>query len=87
MPHTDENPNNKDLGNCLDYTSTPENNLHPGEVNFERLRSIYLAGEGGALDDSKNRLLEEDDSLQVVYETTDDGKYPRRIVIQHRLLA
>lgn len=46
LPHTDENPNNRDLGNCLDYTNTPTNNQEPGEVNFARLRSIYIAGEG-----------------------------------------
>ena len=41
LPHTDENPFNKDLGNCMDYTNAPENNLHPGQVNFQRLASIY----------------------------------------------
>jgi hypothetical protein len=40
--HVDENPYNADLGNCLDYTNTPENNQLPGEANFARLRTIYL---------------------------------------------
>jgi len=31
-----------DSGNCLDYTDTPENNDRPGQVNFERLRDLYL---------------------------------------------
>jgi len=42
LPHTDENPYNKDLGNCLDYTETPKNNLLPGDVNMVKLRSMYL---------------------------------------------
>jgi hypothetical protein len=55
LPHTDENFNNADLGNCLDYTRTPKNNLHPDETNYNRLvemygtttaRRRYLAGKG-----------------------------------------
>jgi len=42
LPHTDENPYNKDLGNCLDYTETPKNNLLPGDVNMAKLRDMYL---------------------------------------------
>ena len=41
LPHTDENFNNADLGNCLDYTRTPKNNLHPDISNFNRLKTIY----------------------------------------------
>ena len=41
-PHTDENPYNKNQGNCLDYTDDPEENLLPGEVNFVKLREVYL---------------------------------------------
>jgi hypothetical protein len=41
LPHTDENFYNADLGNCLDYTITPKNNLHPDESNFKRLVSLY----------------------------------------------
>jgi hypothetical protein len=44
LPHTDENMHNSDMGNCLDYTSTPANNIHPGDVNFDRLASMYLSG-------------------------------------------
>jgi hypothetical protein len=46
LPHTDENMYNSDMGNCLDYTTTPANNMHPGEVNFNRLASMYIAGYG-----------------------------------------
>jgi hypothetical protein len=41
LPHTDENFNNADLGNCLDYTRTPKNNLHPDAGNFAFLAELY----------------------------------------------
>lgn len=41
LPHTDENFDNTDLGNCLDYTRHPEHNLHPDYSNFARLESLY----------------------------------------------
>jgi len=43
LPHTDENPYNSNLGNCLDYTDDPESNLLPGDVNMEKLRGMYLS--------------------------------------------
>jgi len=43
LPHTDENPYNKNQGNCMDYTDDPEENLLPGEVNFVKLSEVYLA--------------------------------------------
>ncbi|MGK3761237.1 MAG: hypothetical protein ACI8RD_013555 [Bacillariaceae sp.] len=43
LPHTDENFNNKDLGNCLDYTNRPSNNLRPGQQNCNRLLEMYGA--------------------------------------------
>uniref|UniRef100_A0A7S2HGM9 Uncharacterized protein n=1 Tax=Helicotheca tamesis TaxID=374047 RepID=A0A7S2HGM9_9STRA len=41
LPHTDENFYNKDLGNCMDYTDTPKNNLHPDTGNYNVLASLY----------------------------------------------
>mmetsp|Transcript_32943 Transcript_32943/g.97234 ORF Transcript_32943/g.97234 Transcript_32943/m.97234 type:complete len:355 (-) Transcript_32943:120-1184(-) len=41
LDHTDEDPYNKDQGNCMDYTDNPSANILPGAVNFARLRSIY----------------------------------------------
>lgn len=41
LPHTDENFNNPDLGNCLDYTMHPEVNKQPGVENYKRLASLY----------------------------------------------
>jgi len=46
LPHTDENFNNLDLGNCLDYTRFPQNNLHPDETNYNRLASFYGTVDG-----------------------------------------
>jgi hypothetical protein len=44
LPHTDENFYNKDLGNCLDYTNTPQNNLHPSAMNYNYLDALYGSG-------------------------------------------
>lgn len=41
LGHTDENFHNKDLGNCMDYTERPENNMHPDTLNFEALELMY----------------------------------------------
>lgn len=41
LPHTDENPYNANLGNCLDYTDNPDENLEPGDVNMAKLRIMY----------------------------------------------
>lgn len=41
LPHTDENFNNANLGNCLDYTDNPASNTQPGDINLERLRELY----------------------------------------------
>eukprot|EP00339_Tiarina_fusa_P027688 CAMPEP_0117021000 /NCGR_PEP_ID=MMETSP0472-20121206/15892_1 /TAXON_ID=693140 ORGANISM="Tiarina fusus, Strain LIS" /NCGR_SAMPLE_ID=MMETSP0472 /ASSEMBLY_ACC=CAM_ASM_000603 /LENGTH=330 /DNA_ID=CAMNT_0004726355 /DNA_START=118 /DNA_END=1110 /DNA_ORIENTATION=+ len=41
LPHTDESFTNVDLGNCMDYTNTPKNNLHPDSSNYNRLASLY----------------------------------------------
>ena len=85
LPHTDENPNNSDLGDCLDYTSTPENNQLPGERNFARLRSIYLKGEGEALEGvDDGTTVEQEDSVQV-RENRDGQRNLRRVIITHYL--
>ncbi|KAL7486132.1 hypothetical protein ACHAW6_011733 [Cyclotella cf. meneghiniana] len=43
LPHTDEDPYNENLGNCLDYTVDPGANLYPGNVNYEKLTGMYLS--------------------------------------------
>eukprot|EP00584_Thalassiosira_punctigera_P007921 CAMPEP_0172535392 /NCGR_PEP_ID=MMETSP1067-20121228/7426_1 /TAXON_ID=265564 ORGANISM="Thalassiosira punctigera, Strain Tpunct2005C2" /NCGR_SAMPLE_ID=MMETSP1067 /ASSEMBLY_ACC=CAM_ASM_000444 /LENGTH=307 /DNA_ID=CAMNT_0013320325 /DNA_START=303 /DNA_END=1226 /DNA_ORIENTATION=- len=60
LPHTDENPYNTNLENCLDYTNKPETNVLPGEVNMAKLRGMYLT--------SKNRRVLREDGT--VMETT-----------------
>ena len=46
LAHTDENFFNADLGNCLDYTNFPANNLHPDTPNFETLANMYGTVDG-----------------------------------------
>ena len=41
LGHWDENFYNKDLGNCMDYTNSPENNQRPDESNFLFLEQMY----------------------------------------------
>ncbi|CAB9502789.1 expressed unknown protein [Seminavis robusta] len=41
LPHTDEDFFNKDLGNCMDYTSSPKNNMQPDETNYQFLADLY----------------------------------------------
>jgi len=41
VSNSDEVFTNPSLGNCMDYTNRPEENLHPDESNYNRLASIY----------------------------------------------
>lgn len=41
LPHWDEDFFNKDLGNCMDYTSNPSRNSKPDESNFLYLAQLY----------------------------------------------
>jgi hypothetical protein len=41
LAHSDEIFTNPSLGNCMDYTDHPEENLHPDESNYRRLVSVY----------------------------------------------
>ena len=94
LPHTDENPRNRDLGNCLDYTNTPENNLRPGEVNFARLRQIYLENPNANNEEGSNvNQLQQDGNVEVeeIEEVEQQGgagnprNNLRRIVVRHYL--
>jgi len=51
LPHSDENFYNEDLGNCMDYTNTPENNQKPDVTNYELLFEMY-----GAMDTNRSLL-------------------------------
>jgi hypothetical protein len=46
LPHTDEDFYNRDLKNCMDYTSRPENNMQPALPNFEFLTVLYGSIDG-----------------------------------------
>ena len=41
LGHTDENFHNMDLGNCMDYTERPQNNMHPDDSNWSTLERLY----------------------------------------------
>ena len=41
LPHTDENFYNKDLGNCMDYTTNPQVNMQPDASNYLFLFDLY----------------------------------------------
>ena len=41
LPHRDEIVGNRDLGTCLDYTVTPQNNMKPDEIDFSNLQDMY----------------------------------------------
>eukprot|EP00585_Thalassiosira_rotula_P007731 CAMPEP_0196159766 /NCGR_PEP_ID=MMETSP0910-20130528/46487_1 /TAXON_ID=49265 /ORGANISM="Thalassiosira rotula, Strain GSO102" /LENGTH=343 /DNA_ID=CAMNT_0041424691 /DNA_START=293 /DNA_END=1325 /DNA_ORIENTATION=- len=55
LPHTDENPYNANLGDCLDYTDDPDENLYPGEVNMRKLSNMYLT--------KRRRRVQEDGTI------------------------
>ena len=49
LPHTDENFNNRDLGNCMDYTSNPRANKQPSVDNFNFLVQLYGTVDGSTV--------------------------------------
>ena len=63
----------------------------PGEVNFARLRSIYLEGEGDSLEPTDGRRVEQQDFGQqdsvTVDETRDGERHLRRVILTHYLYA
>lgn len=46
LPHWDEDFFNRNMGNCMDYTSNPRSNRKPDRSNFEFLAELY--GEVGS---------------------------------------
>ena len=69
LPHTDENFNNADLGNCLDYTNRPKNNLRPGEYNCNRLKTMYGTVNG-------NRVLRRGGVSGPTADASDNESFP-----------
>ena len=43
LPHWDEDFNNRNIGNCMDYTSEPASNAQPDKSNFDFLETLYGA--------------------------------------------
>ena len=41
LPHSDEDFENEDLGNCMDYTFNWDINKHPDETNYSYLSNLY----------------------------------------------
>ena len=41
LAHSEEDSENKDLGNCMDYIHRHENNVHQGSSNFKTLEELY----------------------------------------------
>jgi hypothetical protein len=67
LPHTNENFNDPDLGNCLDYTENFGFSKHPDEGNYETLAEWYgqvsrrrLRGStiDGTIDDASSARLQ-----------------------------
>ena len=59
LGHFDENFYNKDLGNCMDYTERPENNMHPDESNFLVLEELYGTVSESGINTGKTVAVEE----------------------------
>ncbi|KAL3817472.1 hypothetical protein ACHAXA_001479 [Cyclostephanos tholiformis] len=57
LGHSDENFNNEDLGDCMDYTNMPQNNMHPGERNFLILEEMYGNVNSGESSVSMEQML------------------------------
>jgi hypothetical protein len=75
LPHTDENFFNKDLGNCMDYTSNPSVNKSPDKGNFETLLGLYGSAGGRMLD------MSDDDDQYLPY---DDEELPYDVLHIYR---
>mmetsp|Transcript_14870 Transcript_14870/g.30347 ORF Transcript_14870/g.30347 Transcript_14870/m.30347 type:complete len:345 (+) Transcript_14870:43-1077(+) len=54
LPHTDENFNNRNTGECMDYTRTPSDNMQPGPENFDFLAQMYGTVNGGSGNSDSN---------------------------------
>ena len=68
LPHTDESFTNRDLGNCMDYTNRPQNNMHPDTMNFDFLFELYGTVPGSAVESQSSVVNEEDSSATTTQE-------------------
>lgn len=58
LPHQDESFTNKDLGTCMDYSDSPQNNLVPNQKDFDSLNILY--GDGEAPSEGERNLNSDD---------------------------
>jgi hypothetical protein len=58
LPHTDENFYNADLGNCMDYTNNPKNNMQPSALNFKFLAELYGTFDGKYTPTNNSTVIE-----------------------------
>lgn len=76
LPHTDENFNNADLGNCLDYTNRPKNNLRPGEYNCNRLKTMYGTVDGNRVLRRSSTIPSGDPLISASDHVKNDASFP-----------
>lgn len=57
IPHSDEDFDNEDLGNCMDYTNNFAYSSHPDNSNYEFLVELYGVVQGSAVARARSRLL------------------------------
>jgi len=75
LPHWDEDFYNEDLGNCMDYTSRPQNNMQPDAANFLYLGELYGNGTvTAALNSQVVAQQQEDDSTSDAPVAGENGK-------------
>ena len=95
LGHTDEIFGNADLGDCMDYTNSPENNLKPTLRNYDFLFQLYGIVPGGTPytsptaaptksngDDDDNDNTEDDVDSQVEQQENAGGGNARRQLLR-----
>ena len=78
LGHADENFYNADLGNCMDYTEHPEDNMHPDDTNYEALAELYgvvYYSVSEEMDVPENRMLVDQEKKQRMVTTNEFEKY------------
>ncbi|CAJ1960790.1 unnamed protein product [Cylindrotheca closterium] len=82
LPHTDEDFNNADLGNCLDYTENFSVNKSPDASNYDKLVEFYGTVGGGGGGGGRNRrgrgLEEEEEEEEEKSNSSQQGRYLRK---------
>jgi hypothetical protein len=74
LPHWDTDFYNKDLGNCMDYTIRPEENMKPSASNFEYLAELYGGADAVSSSAAKTDPSKLGESLEEEEEEKSKGK-------------